>query len=192
MVPVLLWNPPRWAVQHRPLVSPQRGTEICTSSCFSCRGKCAAPLRGLSITASVFSKRWGKGGKSQGCVCPWWGGNGYFRNCSDFHWQLPTIYSSSLGFPPLSFTFTVLRVMSLLYQDDKVHSSCAPGAQLSATAQNSSWHFLNNPWCITARGCALHSSVGFQHRTIKKAGRVEFGCLKHSICASPSSLDRHS
>lgn len=172
-LPVLLWELPPCTGQFVPLRRAQRAAQAAPSAA---EGSVQPHLEG----------------ESQGCVCTEWEGHGWLWSYSDFQWQLSTIHSSTLGFPPLSFAFTVLMVMSLPCQDDKALHPCAPGVQFAATAQSSSWHFMSSPWCITALGCALHSSAGLQHTTINKAERVALGCLKHSICASPSSLDRHS
>lgn len=150
----------RAALEPAPLACPARATGVPSQvhrhlhKQLVQREMCSPTSRPVRHSQSIL-KEVGRG-REVTRLCAHREGNGYLRNYSDFHWQLSTIYSSALGFPPLSSTFTVFRVMSLLYQDDKVHHSCAPGAQLSATAQSSSWCFMSNPWCVTASGCALH------------------------------------
>lgn len=50
------------------------------------KGKYIAALLGLSIIASIFQRRWGKGKKvASVCKHTVWEGNGYVRDYSDFY-----------------------------------------------------------------------------------------------------------
>lgn len=169
-----------------PLVSPQKSTEMCTAALQLQRESCSPTSR--AVHHSQCFKGDGEGREVIRLGMPRGKGMGIsgavlISNSS----SLPTT-----GLSPSQFYFHSAHgdVPSL---PDKVLAPflCSRGPAASHST-DTSWHSMNNPWCITALGSALHSSVGFQHTAIKKAERVALGCLKHPICASPSSLDRHS
>lgn len=188
-VSVLLWDLPHWTAQHChwcPLRSAQRSAQA------------AAPAAEgnvqLHFQARLSQPVYFKGdGEREGslCACTEWEGNlWYLWSYSDFQWQLSTIYRSTLGFPPLRFTSTVLLVMSPLCQDDQVLHPCPQG--FSCQPQHRAllvFHELIVHHCFRMCSAVI---CGIPTHTIKKAERVALECLKHSICASPSSLDRHS